>query len=348
MVYGTGKKLSVALLVVFIQGCSSTNNQAQVSSHSFDQPQLQQDHSKAPIPYSELLLPSQVAASFKHVTLAKTVLEGASFDRNQNLIFSDVKGRQLLRMSPAGEVTTVANFSEGSPGGTAVHRNGEIYVALISDQYKRGSIIAISPDGRSRRTIISPDQGYVPNDLVFDSAGGFYFTDFRGNSTDPAGGVYYVSPDGKVVAPILKHLSLANGVALSPSGKTLWVTEYGRNVLHKITLENATTVAPLGTSVPYRFTGAGPDSMRVDSKGNVYVAMMEQGRVMVFAPNGVAISQILLPLRESGHNLESASLALDPHSSGLYIVAGDGEGGLGASIFKSHGVAEGLELYSHH
>jgi sugar lactone lactonase YvrE len=62
--------------------------------------------------------------------------------------------------------------------------------------------------------------------------GGFYFTDFRGTSTDPKGGVYYVSPDMKTITPVLPNLAQANGIALSPDGKCLWTTEFGRNLLH--------------------------------------------------------------------------------------------------------------------
>ena len=55
--------------------------------------------------------------------------------------------------------------------------------------------------------------------MVFDSKGGFYFTDFRGYSTNPKGGVYYVSPDFKTVTPVIQNISVANGVALSTDEK---------------------------------------------------------------------------------------------------------------------------------
>ena len=340
--------LVLPAVLALIQGCSSAANSPHLPDMSPTRQLQQSSASKAPLPYAEAALPNRIATPFAKVTTADTVLEGASFDRAGYLVYSDVMGRKLMRLSPKGEVTAIVSFAQGNPGGTAIHRGGEMYVALISDEYTRGSIVAVSADGRHQRDVVGQEKGFVPNDLVFDDAGGFYFTDFRGNSTSPTGGVYYVSPDGKTITPVLQYLSLTNGVGLSPDGKTLWVTEYGRNLLHKMKLATATTLAPLGTSVPYRFTGAGPDSMRVDSAGNVYVAMMEQGRVMVFAPNGVPVSQILLPGRDEGHNLGSASLAISPWNNEMYIVAGDGEGGLGASIFHSQSLAKGLTLFSHH
>ena len=52
--------------------------------------------------------------------------------------------------------------------------------------------------------------------------------------------------------------------------------------------------------------------MRMDSDGNVYVAMYGQGRILVFNRNGIPIGQVLLPGRENGHKLESTSMALSP------------------------------------
>ena len=57
-------------------------------------------------------------------------------------------------------------------------------------------------------------------------------------------------------------MSEANGIALSPDGKRLWATEFGRNLLHRVDLETATQAAVIGTAIPYQFIGAAPDSMR--------------------------------------------------------------------------------------
>lgn len=306
-----------------------------------------QASSQAPIPVAEQALPTQSATPWFKASLSDTVLEGASFDRQGNLVFADVVSGRVMRLSAARQLTTVATFNEGHPGGTAVHRDGRIFVAVIADQYTRGWIVAMRPDGSDQQLILGPNKGFVPNDLVFDAQGGFYFSDFRGSATDPAGGVYYMAPNSQTPIPVLQHLALANGVALSPDGKTLWVTEYGRNLLYRIKLANVTETLPLGIAVPYRFTGPGPDSMRTDSKGNVYVAMMEQGRVMVFGPNGVPVAQVLLPNRAEGQHLMSASLALAPDAREMVIVAGGGPAGEGAWLFQAMSLAPGLRLFSH-
>lgn len=173
----------------------------------------------------------------------------------------------------------------------------------------------MNQDGSELQTIIPPEAGYLPNDLVFDAEGGFYFTDFKGTAPEPAGGVHYTSPDFSTVTPVLPNLAMANGIVLSPGGKSLWATEFGRNLLHRIHLTDANTIAPIGSAIAYRFVGPAPDSMPVDVDGNVYVAIYGQGRVLAFNRNGIPIGQVLLPGRDDGHNLASTSLAIDPDAT---------------------------------
>ncbi|HEY1215133.1 MAG TPA: SMP-30/gluconolactonase/LRE family protein [Bryobacteraceae bacterium] len=105
------------------------------------------------------------------------------------------------------------------------------------------------------------------------------------------------------ITPALPHLAMANGIALSPDRKQLWITEFSRNLLHRVELADATTITSIGTAIPYHFIGPAPDSMPADSDGNLYVAMYGQGRVLVFNKNGIPIGQILLLGRDEGHNL---------------------------------------------
>ncbi|ODS80878.1 MAG: lactonase, partial [Cytophagaceae bacterium SCN 52-12] len=193
-----------------------------------------------PVPPSERMLQSVVATRYHKVTDNGHSLEGAVFDREGNLLFCDVTGRRVLRLTPDKELSTIVTFDKLHPGGLAFHKDGRLFVAAIDLADHSGTIVAVNPDGSGMQNIIAPEAGYLPNDLVFDRQGGFYFTDFKGTATEPRGGVYYVSPDFATVTPVLPNLALANGVALSPDGKDLWVTEFGRNLLHRVRLADAT------------------------------------------------------------------------------------------------------------
>ena len=297
-----------------------------------------------PVPLAERDLQSVEAKFHKTIGNEGQTLEGAIFDAAGNLLFCNVSDRKVMRLSPDGELSMLLQLDDFSPGGLALSPDGRLFVAAINQADRRGTVLALLPDGKSLETIIGPDAGYLPNDLVFDANGGFYFSDFKGSATQPLGGVYYVAPDFRTISPVIPQMAQANGVALSPDGRTLWATEYARNLLHRVNLSGPAQVPLTGSKIPYRFIGPAPDSMRVDRDGNVYVAMVGQGRVLVFNPAGLPVAQILLPGRDKGLNLRSTSLALHPARKEMRIVAGNTpEASSGeAAIFAGPAFSRGL------
>jgi lactonase len=301
---------------------------------------------QAPIPTAERGLQTVTAAPWFKVSDQGLVLEGPAFDRQGSLFVCDASEGRVLRLSADKRLSTFVSL-DLKPGGLAIHKDGRLFIAALDIPRGTGAVFEVRPDGSGLQTVVPPEAGYMPNDLVFDAKGGLYFTDFRGTSTDPRGGIYYVPPTSSTIMPVLQSIAKANGVALSPDGKVLWATEFGRNQLHRIELADATTPMPLGTAVPYHFIGTAPDSMRTDADGNVYVAIYGQGRVLVFSRIGIPIGQVLLPGREGGHNLLATNTALRPGTNELFIVASDGDSGQGATIFRAEAFAAAPSLYSH-
>jgi len=306
----------------------------------------------APLASPERDLPYVTAAPFFKVSDEAFPLEGPAFDRQGNLLFVDISRGRVLRLSPQQKLATIYTDQHLNPAGIAVHQDGRIFVAACGPRnthgyFEAGTVIAFDPNGGNCQTVVAPDAGFVANDLVFDRHGGFYLSDFRGTSTRAEGGIHYFDADFRTVVPVLPNLCMANGVALSPDGKVLWATEFAACRLHRADLSAPGKVAQSGTSVPYHFIGPGPDSMRTDADGNVYVAMNRQGRILVFSPYGIPIFQILLPRRESNHFLRCTSLALTPGTRDVFIVARDEVGGGGTMIFKAQGAAPGFPLFSH-
>jgi len=334
----TAKAVIAATYLVIGMGFMSAASAQQAQGLAYGA----QTRSVVPIPPSERALQTTEAEFWFKVSDGEMILEGAIFDHDGNLLFCDVSGRRVLRLTPDKQLSTVVTLENLSPGGLALHRDGRLFIAALGSGFDSGAILAVKPDGTDLQTIIAPDAGYLPNDLVFDAQGGFYFTDFKGTATEPEGGLYYAPPDFSTVEPVLPHLAMANGVALSPDGRSLWATEFGRNLLHRIHLADAVTIAPIGSAVAYRFVGPAPDSMRVDADSNVYVAIYGQGRVLAFNRNGIPIGQVLLPGRDSGHNLASTSLAIDPNCNDLYVVTNDGDCGQGATVFHAKVFTKGL------
>ena len=281
--------------------------------------------------------------SVKYIEAAKgnNVLEGAIFDAKGNLLFCDVTEHKVKVLGPDNEVKTLIEIPDLPVGGIALSKDGRLFMAALDLVKKQGAVLAWSPKTNKIETIVPVKAGFWPNDLVLDKNGGIYFSDFRGSSTSPKGGIYYVDPNDRKITAVIPNLAQANGVALSPDGKVLWATEFAANRLHRVELESPTSASVIGTSIPYRFTGPAPDSMRVDSKGNVYVAVYTQGKVEVFNNRGMPIGNILLPLRNEGKNLLSTSLAIHPDKNELFVVSSNKEKTEPAAIFSARSFAPG-------
>ena len=306
--------MSVLVLLSYAYCLAAIQNQAK-----FDGQKL----GAVPLPPAESALQTIEAEPVTIAGKNGQTLEGALFAPNGDLLFCNVTDGKVMRLTPGGELSQVMEEHSFAPGGLAWHKDGRLFVAGVNQADMSGGIIALSPDGKTKETIISKESGYMPNDLVFDIDGGFYFSDFRGSATRSEGGIYHVSPDFKTITPVIPNMGQANGVALSPDGKTLWATEYAKNRLHRVNLEGATRTPLTGSKILYHFTGPAPDSMRVDEDGNVYVALVGQGRVLIFNPAGIPIGQVLLPDRHMGLNLRSTSLALHPEKAEMRIVSGN-------------------------
>ncbi len=308
------------------------------------------------IPCSERKVPAEVAAPWFQISAENKQLEGLCFDRAGDLHLVDVFEGNVYKLEMASKRLTVLTTLTGeNPAALKIHQDGRLFVCCLANMRDNGSIVAMAPDGSELETIIGPELGYVPDDMVFDSDGGFYFSDFTGPVFDPTGGIYHVSGDalgagpvdGSQITAVVPNLATPNGLALSPDEHRLWVTEMAANRLHCIQLEgDRVSIPPYGTAVPYTFAGLeGPDSCSVDADGNLYVAMYEQGRVLCFDPEGVLVKQVLLPDRELGRHRRSTHPMIIPGTSTLLICTNDFGGDGGSWIFSADSLGRAHSSY---
>ena len=133
-----------------------------------------------------------------------------------------------------------------------------------------------------------------PNDLVFDEAGGLWFTDHgkgRHASVD-RGGLYYIPPDGSAVREIAYPLLGPNGVGLSPDGSRVYVAETHTGRLWAWDLAGPGHVRASAGSLAVRHGGtclaATPfsfDSLAVEEDGRIAIGGIADG-IVVITPDG--------------------------------------------------------------
>lgn len=223
----------------------------------------------------------------------------------------------------------------------AIHKDGRIFVACLT-----GELLAMNPDGSGLKPVTTrwerkPEE---LSDLTFDRSGSLYVTDFTGTPESPTGGVYRWSPDFSSVAPFVPRLVTPNGIAFTADERALWVSCSLDKKLVRLALA-PDRPSRHAITASYSLNGPGGDGIRIDAKGNVYLAMNFQGRILIFDADGVPVAHVLTPKRERGELLSTTNVVFKPGTSEVYAVA-SGEIG-GTWIYKFTGLAEGLPLYSH-
>jgi gluconolactonase len=140
----------------------------------------------------------------------------------------------------------------------------------------------------------------APNDIVVRKDGNIYFTDPAfGYQQDKREldfyGVYHIGPKGEFDL-VAKSATRPNGIALAPNGRTLYVTNSDEQKVR------AYDVGKDGETSNERVLISNiegvPDGIRVDEKGNVYVAARQ---IFVYNNAGKQIS--IIGVSETPSNL---------------------------------------------
>ena len=246
--------------------------------------------------------------------------EGPVVMPDGSVLLVEIKRGTLSRVAPDGTVSVVAEPG-GGPNGAAVGPDGLVYVCnnggftwhemagftLPGNQpedYAGGSIQRIDPASGRVETLCTTCDGRPlrgPNDLVFDDAGGFWFTDhgkLRERERD-RGALYYAPPDGEPIREVVFPLDGPNGVGLSPDGRRLYVAETwaGRvwqwDVVGPGELAAGMPLAPGGATLLCGLPGFQLlDSLAVEANGNVCVATLVNGGITVISPAGEVLEHV--------------------------------------------------------
>ena len=198
-----------------------------------------------------------------------------------------------------GKTTTVLNHTDGcGHNGLALTKEKTLLLACTEDH---GAILELDMTGKQLRRWDAdkngkPFDGGI-NDIVVTANGGAYATVFglyKELPTSVVGKVLYLAPGRKEWVEVAGDLNYANGVGVSPDQKTLYVSETVGNCVLKFrinedgSLSNRSNFALLNLLVRNKVESwwLGPDSMKVDNKGNIYVAQWFGGKILKISPDG--------------------------------------------------------------
>ena len=313
------------------------------------------DLTKTPLP-AALLAPEAKAA----VAAGICFLEGPAVDAAGNVFFSDIQGSRILKMDSQGTVTTFREDS-GRTNGNTFDAHGRLISCEGAENGPGGRRRIVRTDMKTGKIEVLTERYEgkrynSPNDVVVDPTGRIWFTDplyapDRSIMEHEHEAVYRIDPDGKVTRVITQPaIGRPNGIAVTPDGKTLYVIDsnYIRpDANRKIWAFDIVDGGSVAKQRPvFDFgRGRGGDGMRLDSKGNLWVAAgisaprtanesadVPSG-VYVISPKGELLGRI--PINED----VITNLAFGgPDKKTLYVTAGK-------TLFKIQTAVAGYSLF---
>jgi gluconolactonase len=269
------------------------------------------------------------------------LLEGPSFDRQGNLLITDIPNGRIFRIAPDGTPAKIAEY-DGEPNGLRIARDGRI---LIAD-HKQG---LLQLDPISGRTSVVHDRPYGErflglNDLLFARNGDLYFTDQgEADLRQPNGRLYRLRADGALDC-LLDNVPSPNGLVLTPDESILYLAATRANAIWRVPLASlgGLHVGRLGlgrVGVWVQMSGGiGPDGMAMDVEGRVAVAHPGAGSVWIFDRQGEPVRRV-----RCCEGLRPTNVAYGgPQRRTLYITEADS-----ATVQRVELDVPGLALASH-
>ena len=260
--------------------------------------------------------------------------EGPVAMADGSVLFVQIQKETLSRLGTDGKVVPVAEIP-GGPNGVAIGPDGAAYVCnnggvytFLEDvpdpydpsgkktitvinqdhsNYIGGSIQRVDLDTGAVMTLYDAFEGtrlLAPDDIVFDNAGGFYFTETGIQDAEKLqlGALYYATIDGKTLIKVAQ-IAMANGVGLSPGGETVYVSDtiFGRLWALDLEIDDSDKANPKPIpgkvkpgpmpGMPGRVIQTLPeyqwlDSLKVEADGRICVGTIFNGGITVFTPDG--------------------------------------------------------------
>ncbi len=186
------------------------------------------------------------------------------------------------RLDPDGTSVEEVASTGGFCLGMAFDRNDDLFVCDL----KHAAVFRIETEtGRVERFADgAPGRPMrIPNYPSFDGEGRLYVSDSHQFGT-PGPGVFRFEPDGSGTLWYDRDVVFANGLAVGPDGRHLYVAETFANRVFRIPIredgsagerENAATTP-----------GSWPDGLAFDAGGNLYVGCYEPSQILRIDPAG--------------------------------------------------------------
>jgi gluconolactonase len=239
--------------------------------------------------------------------------DGMSAAADGSLLFGQEQANSVMRLWPDGRTWVAYPYARGA-GAVSVDAQGRVFT--VERTCTDPGLKPAACDEATRVTQLAPEHKVLAdkfadgkglgrlNDIQADGHGGAWYTQ---------GGLYHVAADGTVSTVAEGGGMFTNGVALSPDGKTLYVTNKQTIVAFDVAPDGSTSNRRDFVTLAHEENGFGGDGMAVDNAGRLYVT--GDAGIHVIEPSGKELGVIPVPRR-------SITLAFaGPQRNTLYVGA---------------------------
>jgi gluconolactonase len=231
-------------------------------------------------------------------------IEGPSVDREGSLYAMNLERNGTVgRIKPDGSTEVFLELPRGSQGnGSRIDQQNRMFIA----DYKKHNVLVVDlkADKSERKATVyfHDDKFNQPNDLALSKSGTLYASD--PNWKDKTGRVWRIDMTEKDLANGSNYMSgyiinspramgTTNGIELSPDERTLYVSESIKREIWSYDVSRATGDLT-NAKLFFRFADASIDGLRADIDGNIFVARIEKGAVVILNPQGKIVREISL------------------------------------------------------
>jgi sugar lactone lactonase YvrE len=221
--------------------------------------------------------------------------------REQVLYYCDIPGHRLNRFDPASGRVSHWDF-DTDVASCAAMQGGELLLAM------RDGLWRFDPSTGQRAHLAEPPYDATIerfNDGKCDPQGRFWVGTVY-EPRDPALAALYCFGRGKL-ARKADGITVSNGLAWSPSGRTLYWSDTAAHTVYALDFDPASgdisnrrvfarfPVKQAGQDLATY--GGRPDGAAVDVEGCYWVAMFEGQRLLRLSPTGELLREVKLPVR---------------------------------------------------
>lgn len=274
-------------------------------------------------------------------------------DRTASLVWIDGRGQQVHRYCPdTGAFETW--HAPAHIGSIALCESGRVLLALEAGfaflDPATGEVTPWGPTVTHRAGQMRLNDGRV------DREGRFIVGSMTVGRREPLGAFYQLDGEGRL-KQVERDIHIANATCFSPDGRWLYLADSPAQQIWRYAYDSASgEVGPRQCLIDQAALGKPPDGATVDAEGCLWVAVIRDGRLARFDPDGRPLQSIrfapdafitcpcfggpdfatlfVTSIRDSGHLFRSSH----PDAGAVFRVDGTGVRGLEEPRFDDRSI----------